>query len=461
MKNLSKLEIAAGILGPFLLLFFVLFYVFIFSFFLPSKAVNIEIEEELANIKAKGEPVTLEELAPPLIPDEENSAFIYEEVSEKIGEIPCDIEGLLSKLSSELTSEEKTTLEKFLNEKEEAISLLDRAMAYKKCRFPINYEEGYNAEFPHLKYMRKCARLLALESLCQAKKGDVESAVDTSLKIMKISESLSFEPTLISQLVKIAIGGIMINSLEKILSEGNISIRTLEELIDVLEIYREDMSKWLKLAYIGERCLFIETFQKLEYFFPKDTDIDPEKLKYVMNSRFFKSDLLYGIKIFGELISFTELPMNEAVNKSNVLAIEVALQAEEAMDGMPFKAWKLCELHIFSAMLLPALNKTFITLARNDARIQQTIIVSALKLYKIQYGEYPQNISDISPAIISSLPKDPFTSEDFIYRKQYRSFILYSVGENLEDEGGISCIKDEKGKKVIADIVWGEDSCCK
>lgn len=454
MKKLSKIEIIAGILGSFLLLFFIFFYVCMFNIFLPSKAVTIAIEKELASIKARGEPVSLEELAPSLIPDEENAAFIYKEVFEKIGKVPAELRDLLSKYPAELTWEEKISLKTFLDERSEAFSLLEKALTYEKCHFPIDYSESPIPELSHLDHIRNCGRFLALQSLWEISAGNTDNATNNSLKIMELSKTISEEPFIISQLVNIAIGGVAVNSLEKILSEGSISPETLERIINALKNYEINIRGGVKLGLIGERCIFIGAFENPDNFWfgEVNSDVNREKIKRFLKSGFFKNDELYGIKMYGKLISFCELPVPQAITESKKLR-------EEAEDNLEFKPWKLKDLNILSRIMLPVMDRIFLQWARYTAKLRQAIIVCALEFYQMKYGIYPEHIFDIPSDIVSVLPKDPFTGEDFIYRRENNSFILYSVGENLKDDGGVSCIEGENGKK--ADIVWGESEHCK
>jgi len=52
---------------------------------------------------------------------------------------------------------------------------------------------------------------------------------------------------------------------------------------------------------------------------------------------------------------------------------------------------------------------------------------------------------------LKALPIDPFSDKPLVYRRTEDGFILYSVGPNFEDDGGVVG-KDEKGRvKMWAD----------
>ena len=457
MKRLSKFEITAGVLGPILLLPLVCLYTFVLAIFGPSKAINIEIEKELSTIRGKGEPVTFKELAPAMVPESENGAFAYEKVFEKVGEIPKEVEALLSKKPSELTSEERSSIRRFLDDNEEGFPLLEEAIRYKRCRFPIDYEQGALAELPHLKNLRKCARLLALKSLWELDEGNAEGAVSTSLKMMRLTEALSTEPFLISQLVSVAIGSTMMGSLQRVLLEGDVSRETLMSLIDVLDVFEKEMRGRLKIAFLGERCSFLDMLRNPFKSLTGDVyaRISQRKgLECFTGSRFMQSDKLYGLKAYSRLIDVTELPLDDAIRRGKELQAEVDKDSEQFWDIRLSREWK--GPHIFTAMLLPALGRTFECWASYEAEVEETRIAAALQLHKMQRRVYPEHLDELPYDILSPLPKDPFTGEGFIYRKEDDGFILYSVGKNLKDDGGTPKAKKQSEEAYTHyDIVWG------
>jgi len=105
-------------------------------------------------------------------------------------------------------------------------------------------------------------------------------------------------------------------------------------------------------------------------------------------------------------------------------------------------------------MLLPALSRACNWEARLDAQLGNAEIALALHIYKAKYGEFPDSLKKLIPEILTSLPLDPFTGKDYIYRRKEEGFIVYSVGDNLKDNGG----KWRKKQKCIGDfdIVWQE-----
>ncbi len=62
----------------------------------------------------------------------------------------------------------------------------------------------------------------------------------------------------------------------------------------------------------------------------------------------------------------------------------------------------------------------------------------ALSAYKHQHGAYPETLSALVPEYLSAIPIDPFSDEPLCYRLDERDgYVLYSVGENGIDDGGV------------------------
>lgn len=60
----------------------------------------------------------------------------------------------------------------------------------------------------------------------------------------------------------------------------------------------------------------------------------------------------------------------------------------------------------------------------------------ALQAYFAEHKNYPQTLTQLRPVYLKQLPQDPFTAEDFVYRKSGKDFMLYSKGLNQRDDGG-------------------------
>lgn len=70
-----------------------------------------------------------------------------------------------------------------------------------------------------------------------------------------------------------------------------------------------------------------------------------------------------------------------------------------------------------------------------QSHIEATRTAIACELYRRKYGELPESLNTLVPDFLESVPSDPFDGKPLRYDKQKK--IIYSVGENLIDSGGI------------------------
>ena len=88
-----------------------------------------------------------------------------------------------------------------------------------------------------------------------------------------------------------------------------------------------------------------------------------------------------------------------------------------------------------------------------QSAVDLTTLASSLQRYRKENGNYPEELSALVPKYLATLPKDICTGDLPKYRREANgTFLLYSVGFNLTDDGG-SSVRDGGLPK---DWVWGK-----
>ncbi|MCH8042981.1 MAG: hypothetical protein IID44_04620 [Planctomycetes bacterium] len=90
---------------------------------------------------------------------------------------------------------------------------------------------------------------------------------------------------------------------------------------------------------------------------------------------------------------------------------------------------------------------------RRRANERTALLALALAAYRADHGAYPRALSKLAPKYIAKLPRDPFAGADFRYRPVGKGYVLYSVGRNGKDDGGI----DPDDDLVIEGLVDSDD----
>lgn len=108
------------------------------------------------------------------------------------------------------------------------------------------------------------------------------------------------------------------------------------------------------------------------------------------------------------------------------------------------------------SVLMPAVGAISKTAYRHKTQVDALITTLAIIRFKQSTGNYPESLDDLVVAgYLKHLPMDPWSDKPLVYKKTDGNFILYSVGLNLEDDGG-QVYRDEKGKPQLWNDKFGD-----
>ncbi len=91
---------------------------------------------------------------------------------------------------------------------------------------------------------------------------------------------------------------------------------------------------------------------------------------------------------------------------------------------------------VFIGTFLPGLRPICGAQANAAARFDLSSLALALAAYHADHGKYPEQLSELAPKYIATIPRDPFNDDPLHYTRQPKGFLLYSVGRNEKDDGG-------------------------
>ena len=75
---------------------------------------------------------------------------------------------------------------------------------------------------------------------------------------------------------------------------------------------------------------------------------------------------------------------------------------------------------------------------RHKAQVDALIATIAIIRFKQSGGNYPESLDSlVSAGYLKDLPMDPWSDKPLVYKKGDDGFMLYSVGDNFKDDGGI------------------------
>jgi hypothetical protein len=83
-------------------------------------------------------------------------------------------------------------------------------------------------------------------------------------------------------------------------------------------------------------------------------------------------------------------------------------------------------------------------------------VAIALERYRLEQGSYPGSLNALAPAFIRALPHDIINGRPLhYYPTSDGQFVLYSVGWNERDDGGVVALTKKGGVDINrGDWVW-------
>lgn len=394
---------------------------------------SYQARAEVARIRARGEPTTLAELGNGKVPDAENADLVY-----------APILKMLSRPSAEKDTE---TLSKFLSPNQRAknpelwgkaksilaqypsiVELTERAQAKPDCRFPIEYTKGYPMEFPRLKRLVMLSRLLSTAAILDARNHHTERAVKSAELAVGLGGIIENEPSLLHYLMRVAIISSATSGLKGVLQYGEVSEAQAERLSSILG--NIDLDDQYKRAMQGERVLYLEGAEAtVESSLPEEQKAAGTFMLRVIRL----PDEAFTLSCMGQIAKLSRLSYSEA--KSRGLCFEKNSH------------YPICSL--LGRRLLSISGRSLRSHNIGKARIELSKTALRLYAYRRQRTSYPNTLAQMG---VES-PEDPFTGKDFIYKPKGKGFILYSIGPNLKDDGGV-IPREKKSIRDEGDIVW-------
>ena len=105
---------------------------------------------------------------------------------------------------------------------------------------------------------------------------------------------------------------------------------------------------------------------------------------------------------------------------------------------------------IMSVRAIPNFLKATRTMARNQTMANEAFIACGLERYRLAHGQYPETLEVLVPQFAQKLPHDIVGGQPLKYHPTLNGrFVLYSVGWNEKDDGGVAGKAVEEG-----DWVW-------
>ncbi len=392
---------------------------------------------ELEMMRAAAEPTDWEQVIPKGVPAEQNAASLYEQAFALLNEGTKQEQQLHSAWNRELTAKEWLTVDSLLQKNQRALQFVRQAAQKPRCLFTADRSNPLTGISPHYARLRACARLLALEARQRKRQGNINGVAESLRTGMRLSEHLADDPqVLITYLVRLAIDAIALRNLERTLNDTEASRADYRAVLNALS--RLTPQKDLARAFVHERLvsrfmhrlLYMGRLQEL----PDEAKAQNVRVPWLVGWGIARNEA-FTLRALRQMIAEAQ---QDGFDWQRINRLS-NLEQQARRQGCPL-----------AAQLLPVFVKVFPKAAQRQAQVDATRLAFALRLYRLDHGDYPSSLNTLAPEYLKHVPLDPFSHQPFIYKREGKGFVVYSVGPNFRNDGGTV---NEK-KPDNGDIVW-------
>lgn len=403
------------------------------------------LQAEIDRIQAAGEPIFPEDFNPTeVLPDDQNAALALQKAMDKLNttaefdQITRDNVAL-----SQLTLEEWQTLAGSIDANAESLDLIRQSSLKSGFDWGIRMPSPIvNMQLPHLARLRELARILRYAGAWQHRNGNDEEAVRLISEIFSLAETAEEPPTLISHFVTVASSSLSASAIEYVAWDLAVSgppaatrdqVRALvAKLLD-----EGSLQGGLRRAMRAERAIqldYVLGIVEARHTYPGLSALGGGFAPWIRV-------LDYSIKPLFELDGVHMLKeMNEvlrAIEEPNWPAANAIIGSLDGQSARPLSGPRFIKRAI-SSIMVPSLTRAVAWHYRALAERRMAAIALAIRLYELDHGRRPRQLSELVPDYLPAVPLDPMADDGRVisYLPEAKPPILYSVGENGVDDGG-------------------------
>ena len=362
-----------------------------------------------------------------------NAAPFYKKAAELYVEMPAGIEKeALRKWPSQLTNKEHDLLKQWVKSNANALVQLEYGTHKPYYWNQYAIRSVWSADtlpyLPTLKFLIYASLFQGKQSVME--KGISIESVDSFFVCIRFGLHLTQAPTLTEQLVGETVMDFTVQELFLCVAKMDIDRTALDLLESRL---RDQFSKIHK----QQLNLEVEKFQHLEVVQMVFQGMEENSMLTAESEMFLASR---GAR-YEYIETLTRSKTMRDIEAAFTYCKEFLTLSPWQMKEKGFNFWEdlhkktgknpLVELHMFN---VPAVARAR---AHRGANRDAFIIALALLRYRHDRGRLPKDLHELlSDDYLPQLPMDPYSDGPLIYKKMGGDFLLYSLGEDFDDDSG-------------------------
>lgn len=411
----------------------------------------LKLRRAYADLEKDGRPMRAADLRPAGIPDTKNAALLYESAILWLQAQPAGESNLLRHLGGLSRRYVDGTLDPnqqvefrqliHLDTVAGALRLVEQGTTRPACSFNGPYDQRGFPFLPRLNELRELTRLLAAKTILEAEDGRMDRVWDMAIMQLRFADALRTERAfVVSQLVRVAQIASACKTIERLCDGSAPNEQQYQHIQTLLEGF-DDISP-LKPTVDAERL-------QGEWIFNLPKDELWREMQSTLFGRSYVPDILNRLQFYRLTFKPRFLADHAAYLRLMHGYARLFEQPYEHQETDEFEKLydKIARGHRLTETLSPAIGRVKEIYVRMIAQTRVTRTGLALLQYRKTHGALPNTLD----ALALPHTQDPFSQKSLLYRPEAQGFVLYSVGPDRKDNGGIP--RPPKGDAEY-DLVW-------
>ncbi|MFH1537663.1 MAG: hypothetical protein ABIH66_01800 [bacterium] len=416
----------------FLVLFAVLVFLCVVVFVIPSLRPDIPPPDD-SHLKVEI----------PDIPEEENA---YNVIFESVANLDREAKNELEIFSNEsIYDVPPETIERLMSKYSDRLKLLEKASTLSHSFAPIGVrdyitdkssEKDDDGSLPDELYIGYLVKILVADAYHRFSLDDFKESTIRFSRIVQLSYRIRESAEIISYSLGTSVKCSVLYALNMLVSKHEIPHGRMFEWINSVGDYMkndEDFKLSFKKEYQWQIQMMEKTFNDFTEKTIKEEKMSKEKLLKYTNVWFkynrTKKEIIdhYTAMLLNVDRNFSKMDFSMPCNIGDNSVFLSFVKTWFTTGNVVGEVW--CDTFTFGVYYYAFLHVRFGDLLVDGLRIRL-----ALLAYEKQNGVLPDSLDELVPEFLSEIPEDPFDGKQIRYDRE--KGIIYSVGENLVDDGG-------------------------
>lgn len=323
-----------------------------------------------------------------------------------------------------LTDEEWAKLGTFLTEHAEVISgvrnLVERGEPWYEMAMTVLGLEIKTS----LLSVREMCNLLAMQCGHDMHRGNTEAGLASFSAMFAMGDALGSEPTTIASAMAFAMRATALRTLERSIPAGTLNAGQLEQV--------DAMLSSSKNAYSLSDIFLIEADNTRRVF----------ELGYGTGGPL---DWFFSSPLGETILNRDETTYTDLMQRTAEAAEHPFYEAKPALDEINADIESMPWSRLYSRTIFSDPAMRFVQQAEMEAWLDLAQIGLQVEQFYVEHGGYPATLRALNADAAERV--DPFSGNAYRYQVTGDAFRLYSVGRNMEDDGG-------RHDHLAGDFVW-------